>query len=157
MAPTDDDFSSRVVPMPGDGTPPAASAAGPVPPPAAVTTPSSPSSAAPASARDFLKALENALGRVATLKVVTVVGEVSVSGAGADTAVAARPGAAMEAASTEVNLLDGHIVNVFSPSFSAAGGLQAFHQLQVEKSSDIVLRNLAELQKLASALATVRR
>lgn len=138
----DDGFSPQVVPLAGNGVPPAQAPAEPSP---------------VSSAREFLKSLENAFGRLATLKVVTVVGEVSVSGVGGATAVAARPGASVEAASTEVNLLDGDIVNVFSPSFSTAGGLQAFHQSQVEKSSDIMLRNLAELQKLASALATMRR
>jgi hypothetical protein len=114
----------------------------------------------PAStARGFLQRLEGALKDLVTLKVVTVVGDVSVSGSGGDIVVAARDGAAVEAASTEIDLLDGHIVNIFSPKFSDAGGgtLQAFHQTQVEKSNAIMAANLLELQKLAAALTTMRR
>lgn len=149
MAPTNDGSSPQVVTLPGNSpspAPDAGSPSSPVPPATAV------------SARDFLRSLENAFGQLVTLKVVTVVGDVSVSGAGGNTVVATRPGASVEAASTEVNVLDGHILNVFSSGFAAAGGgLQAFHQAQVEKSNDIMLRNLAELQKLAGALATMRR
>ncbi|WP_237479807.1 hypothetical protein [Lichenibacterium dinghuense] len=145
MASTNDGPAPQVVALPGNGPSPSPDS---VPPgaPAAV------------SARDFLRSLENAFGQLVTLKVVTVVGDVSVSGTGGDTVVATRPGTSVEAASTEVNLLDGHIVNVFSTGFAATGGdLQGFHKTQVEKSNDIMLRNLAELQKLASALATMRR
>lgn len=173
MVAADDGFSPQVVPLSGTGTP-TANADSAQPSAAAVTAPAAPPPPAPASsARDFLKALENAFGRLVTLKVVTVVGDVSVSGTGGDTVVAARPGSPVEAASTEVNLLDGHIINVFSPGFASTGAtptdgastagapsggsLQTFHQSQVEKSGDIMLRNLAELQKLASALATARR
>lgn len=98
-------------------------------------------------ARGFLQQLEQALAQLGTLRIVTVIGDVDVTGAALATAVAVRPNAPAEAASTEIDLLDGRITNILSPGFSALGGgsVQAFHQTQVEKSSAIVATNLAEL------------
>lgn len=105
-------------------------------------------------ARDFIQRVEKALDDLVTLKIVTVVGPVAVAGAGTDISVAIAPGAATEAACTEINLLNGHIANVFSTGFAALsnGDLRGFHQSQVEKSESIVTGNLAEVQKLAMAL-----
>src|SRR5215472_17763646 len=130
-----------VVTMPGAGTP----AASP--------------GASGSTAREFLQRLEQALSNLVTLKVVTLVGPVNVSGSGTQVTVAIAPGAAPEAASTEVNLLDGDITNTFSTGFSALtnGEMRNFHQSQVEKSQTIVTGNLAEVQKLATALISVVR
>jgi hypothetical protein len=119
----------------------------------------SPPGASGSSARDFLQRLEQALNNLVTLKVVTLVGPVNVTGAGTDVTVAIAPGAAPEAASTEVNLLDGDITNTFSTGFSAiaSGAMSNFHQSQVEKSQTIVTSNLAEIQKLATALISAAR
>jgi len=119
----------------------------------------SPPGAAGSTAREFLQRLEQALNNLVTLKVVTLVGPVNVSGSGTNVTVAIAAGAAPEAASTEVNLLDGDITNTFSPGFSALanGAMSNFHQSQVEKSHTIVTGNLAEVQKLATALIGVVR
>jgi hypothetical protein len=116
--------------------------------------------AAGSAARNFLVQLEQALANIVTLKVVTLVGTVDVTGAGAGARVAIVAGTPLDAASTEVNLLDGHITNTFSAGFGALanGEMRNFHESQVEKSQAIVTGNLAEIQKLATALiATVRR
>ena len=125
-----------------------------------VTLPStSPGTDAAPTARSFLQTLEQALIRLTTLRITTVVSDVAVTGSGLETAVAVRASASAEAANTEINLLDGEIVNVFSPGFATLSGgtLQAFHQTQVEKSSETVAATLFELQKLATALLLVRR
>ena len=111
------------------------------------------------TARSFLQTLEQALTRLTTLRITTVVSDVDVTGGGLDTVVAARPAASAEAASTEINLLEGQITNIFSTGFAALSGgtLQAFHQAQVEKSSGMVAANLIELQRLATALLSTRR
>ena len=125
-----------------------------------VTMPGAGAPAGPSGgAREFLQRLEQALNNLVTLKVVTLVGPVNVTGAGTDVTVAIAAGAAPEAASTEVNLLDGDITNTFSTGFSALanGAMSNFHQSQVEKSQTIVTGNLAEVQKLATALINVVR
>src|SRR5690349_823624 len=88
------------------------------------------------AARNFLDKVEQALANIVTLKVVTLVGTVDVTGAGTDAKVAIVAGAPLEAASTEVNLLDGDITNTFSTGFAtlANGEMRNFHQAQVEKS-----------------------
>jgi hypothetical protein len=103
--------------------------------------------------------VEQALDSIVTLKVITLIGPVSVTGAGTGATVALVPGTAPEAASTEINLLLGDITNTFSPGFStlANGDMRTFHQSQVEKSQSIVTSNLAEVQKLAAALMTAVR
>jgi hypothetical protein len=118
--------------------------------------PSPPGSAA----RDFLERIEHALAAIVTLKVVTLIGPVTVTGAGTQASVAIAGETAPEAASTEIDLLTGHITNTFSTGFAAlaSGEVRNFHQSQVEKSQSIVTGNLAEVQKLATALlAAVRR
>src|SRR5215813_10103847 len=67
-----------------------------------------------AVARDFLQKLEHALIEIVTLKVVTVIGQVNVTGAGTHASVAILPGATPEAASTEIDLFSGDITNTFS-------------------------------------------
>ncbi|MBV8457581.1 MAG: hypothetical protein JO122_13310 [Acetobacteraceae bacterium] len=111
-------------------------------------------------ARDFLQKLEHALEDIVTLKVVTVIGQVNVTGAGSKANVAILSGTIPEAASTEIDLLTGDITNTFSPGFAALanGEIRNFHQSQVEKSQNIVTGNLAEVQKLAIALVgAIRR
>ena len=111
-------------------------------------------------AREFLQNLEHALGELVTLKVVTLIGEAEVTGAGTKVGVAIAAGRNPEAASTEIDLLTGDITNVFSSGFAALanGEMRNFHQSQVEKSQSIVAGNLAELQKLATALiGAIRR
>jgi hypothetical protein len=111
-------------------------------------------------ARDFLVKVEQALEEIVTLKIVTLIGPVSVSGAGTGASVAIAREAGTEAASTEIDLLTGHITNTFSTEFAtlANGEMRNFHQSQVEKSQSIVTGNLAEVQKLATALlGAVRR
>jgi hypothetical protein len=124
-------------------------------------TPAAQSAAAPPgnAARDFMQRVEKALDALMTLKIVTVVGPVAVAGAGTDISVAIAPGAATEAACTEINLLNGDIANVFSSGFAALsnGDMRGFHQSQVEKSQSIVTGNLAEVQKLAMALSPQSR
>ena len=112
-----------------------------------------------ATARGFLQRLETALQGLVTLRVVTLVGDVSIAGDASSPVVSVKDTPAPQAASTEIDLLDGRIVNAFSSGFAAldAGAMQAFHQAQVEKSSAIMLGNLAELQKLAASLLTTRR
>lgn len=126
-----------------------------VPPPAVVPAPGD----ASPSARSFLQRIEQSLASLATLRIVTVVGDVSVAGQDLDTTLAVRPDRPTEGASTDIDLLNGHIVNVFSTGFSGqnGGALQAFHQAQVDRSSQIMLSNLAELQKLATSFASLRR
>jgi hypothetical protein len=111
-------------------------------------------------ARDFLVKVEQALEEIVTLKIVTLIGPVSVAGAGTGASVAIAREAGTEAASTEIDLLTGHITNTFSTEFAALanGEMRNFHQSQVEKSQSIVTGNLAEVQKLATALlGAVRR
>jgi hypothetical protein len=111
-------------------------------------------------ARDFLVKLERALEQIVTLKIVTLIGQVSVTGEGTKASVGTAGQAQTEAASTEIDLLTGHITNTFSTGFAALanGEMRNFHQSQVEKSQSIVTGNLAEVQKLATALiGAVRR
>jgi hypothetical protein len=111
-------------------------------------------------ARDFLQKLEHALEEIVTLKIVTLVGQAEVTGAGTKASVAITPATSPEAASTEIDLLTGDITNTFSAGFAALanGEMRNFHQSQVEKSQSIVTGNLAELQKLATALiGAIRR
>lgn len=111
-------------------------------------------------ARDFLQKLEQALEAIVTLKVVTLIGQAEVTGAGTQASVAIVHGTTPEAASTEIELLTGHITNTFSAGFAALanGEMRNFHQGQVEKSQSIVTGNLAEVQKLATALiGAIRR
>lgn len=111
------------------------------------------------TARSFLQTLEQTLIRLTTLRITTVVSDVEVSGSGLDTTVTVRQAGTAEAASTEINLLDGQITNTFSSGFASLSGgtLQSFHQAQVEKSNSIMAANLIELQRLATALLSVRR
>jgi hypothetical protein len=112
------------------------------------------------AAREFLSKVEQALVDLMTLKIVTLIGPVTVTGTGTRASVAITGAGAPEAASTEVDLLSGDITNTFSAGFSALanGEMRNFHQSQVEKSQSIVTENLAEVQKLAAALlAAVRR
>jgi hypothetical protein len=111
-------------------------------------------------ARDFLVNLEHALEEIVTLKIVTLIGQVSVAGEGTKASVGIAGQAQPEAASTQIDLLTGHITNTFSTGFAALanGEMRNFHQSQVEKSQSIVMGNLAEVQKLATALlGAVRR
>jgi hypothetical protein len=111
-------------------------------------------------ARDFLMKLERALEEIVILKIVTLIGQVSVTGEGTKASVGIAGQAQPEAASTEIDLLTGHITNTFSIGFAALanGEMRNFHQSQVEKSQSIVTGNLAEVQKLATALlGAVRR
>lgn len=130
-----------------------------MPAPAPNPTPVAAAAPADASARSFLATLGGALSDLATLRIVTVVGDVSVSGAGEATAVTARDGGTVEAASTEIHMLDGHIVNVFSPKFSSAGdgALYGFHQAQVAGSVRMFGDHLAALKALATDLLQTRR
>jgi hypothetical protein len=112
------------------------------------------------AAREFLSKIEQALVDLVTLKVVTLIGPVTVTGTGTRASVAITGAGTPEAASTEVDLLNGDITNTFSAGFSALanGDMRNFHQSQVEKSQSIITGNLAEVQKLAAALlAAVRR
>jgi hypothetical protein len=112
------------------------------------------------AAREFLAKIEQALEDLVTLKVVTLVGPVAVTGTGTEARVTITGAGATEAASTEVDLLRGDITNTFSTGFSALanGEMRSFHQTQVEQSQSIVTGNFAELQKLATALlGAVRR
>jgi hypothetical protein len=111
-------------------------------------------------ARDFLVKLESALEEIVILKIVTLIGQVSVTGEGTKVSVGIAGQAQPEAASTEIDLLTGHITNTFSTGFAALanGEMRNFHQSQVEKSQSIVTGNLTEVQKLATALlGAVRR
>src|SRR5207245_9318048 len=101
-------------------------------------------------ARDFLLKVEHALAEIVTLKVVTLVGPVTVTEAGTRASGAISAAGAPEAASTEIDLLSGDIANTFSAGLSALanGEMRNFHQSQVEKSQSIVTGNLAEVQKL---------
>lgn len=112
------------------------------------------------AARSLLDKIEQALANLVTLKVVTLVGAVKVTGTGTVAEVSIVPDTPLEAASTEVDLLQGDITNTFSVGFGALanGEMRNFHQSQVEKSQAIVTGNLAEVQKLATALiVAVRR
>lgn len=125
--------------------------------------PNGTANSAPASqlpgARGFLQRLEQALSDLATLRIVTVVADVDVTGVGATSTLSVRANAPVEGASTEIDLLNGRITNIASPGFAAqdGGSLRAFHQAQVERSSAIVAGTLAELQRLAGALLSARR
>ena len=111
------------------------------------------------AAREFLSKVEQALVNLVTLKVVTLIGPVTVTGTGTRMSVAIAGVGAPEAACTEVDLLNGDITNTFSAGFSALanGEMRNFHQSQVEKSQSIVTGNLAEVQKLAAALLAAGR
>ncbi len=128
----------------------------------AVTRPGlsvAPSGASGAAVRSFLQGVEQALNEIVTLRIVTLVGDVTVAGTGLAATVTVRGGTSAEAASTEIDLLNGHITNTFSPGFAALSGgdLKSLHESRVEKSQAIITANLAEVQKLASALLAPRR
>src|SRR5690242_15770099 len=85
----------------------------------AADTREAPTSAHPPGivARDFLVKLERALEQIVTLKIVTLIGQVSVTGEGTKASVGTAGQAQAEAASTEIDLLTGHIINTFSTGF----------------------------------------
>jgi hypothetical protein len=83
------------------------------------------------AARNLLDKIEQALANLVTLKVVTLVGTVKVTGAGTAAEVSIASDTPPEAACTEIDLLQVDIANTFSAGFAglANGEIRSFHQL----------------------------
>jgi hypothetical protein len=99
--------------------------------------------------------LRQTLGRAVTsavnLRVITMVGDVSLTGS-ADSPVVTLPDGG-PAAYTNINLLQGDILTCISPTMATGdlAELKAFHDGMVAKAEGIVERNVRLLKELISA------
>lgn len=108
--------------------------------------------------KSIVELIEAGVKDLRQLEVVTVVGPVSVKTNDAGKIVAdIAPDADTKAMVTRIDLIDGDIRNLIDPAF-VTGDLQSvrdFHNEQVKKGNDIIVRNIEAVADLAKKIETL--
>jgi hypothetical protein len=108
--------------------------------------------------KSIADAIKSAVKDLTQLEVVTMVGPVSVKANDTGKIVAdIAPDTETKAMVTRIDLIDGDIRNLVDPVF-VTGDLQSvrdFHNEQVKKGNDIIVRNIEAVADLAKKIETL--
>ena len=100
----------------------------------------------------FVNFAQSIVNDATHLRIVTAVGDFSVSKTDQKWEIKASAGA-NSAISTDINLVQGDIVNLISKEFaSQQSAVRDFHSAQVEKAENIVRANIAALKGIIEVL-----
>lgn len=101
-----------------------------------------------------LQRIENALGNLLTLKIVTIVGPVSVTDDNGSPDLLPVHGSNASGISTTIRLEQGDITNILSEEAFENKALSDYHGQQVTTSRQIVADNLKALLDLARSMTS---